>query len=223
MPDWEAIELDWKDLAAKTVSWRDMWAPSSELVWYYSKRRLTPDMLQYDSQCISFIHLVRLTCLVQRLPSPLNPQHRVVAITINGLNLMRQAAHMIEVFNQIPQQNLSTLPAYIMMIFAVAVMLARRSLTYIQKVYPEASNLDIKEVNLSLAEDRMKRLGGLARKALHLVDEGSGGEAPATFQDPMFPANGPATLPFDFDFSSFFDAGLPDGFWDLGANDWNRA
>jgi hypothetical protein len=69
----------------------------------------------------------------------------------------------------------------------------------------------------------MKTLGGLARKALHLVDEGSGGEAPATFQDPMFPANGPATLPLDFDFSSFFDAGLPDNFWDLGANDWNRA
>jgi len=181
-------------------------------------------MLHHDSQCISFIHCVRQCLLVQRLPAPLDPEQRILGLSITGVALMRQAATIINAFNHIPQQDLSTRPAYLVMIFAVGLMLARRSLIYIHKQHPDASNLDIKEVSLDQAEERMKALGGLASKVLHLVDEGSGSHpAPTEFQDPMFPAPGPATLPFEFDFSSFFDAGLPDGFWDIGANGWNQA
>jgi hypothetical protein len=154
---------------------------------------------------------------------------RISGLQFSGGAFMQQAALVVGVFNDVSAQDLPKLPAYLTMIFAVSMIAARRSLTFIAKRYPDAQNLSIKEAALEQAELKMRSLGGLANKALYLSEEVTGrpNHFPNSDRERPAPVDDQAALPFEFDFSSLFEAGLPDGFWDQGVTgvtgwDWGN-
>lgn len=140
---------------------------------------------------------------------------------------MQQAATLIVVFNSIPQRDLHQLPSYLIMIFCVSLIAARRCLTFIAKRHPDAHDSFIKEASLNEGEEHMRTLGGLASKALYFPDGffGRPNQLPAGDEGAQSGEADTSMIPLDFDFSTLFASGLPDGSWDqvnLGL-DWDGA
>lgn len=106
--------------------------------------------------------------------------------------------------NRVPDYEISTLPAYLLSHFAVAVAIQQRSLDYLQAICITSDDLDQSLVD-SASSKIMNVIGGLP--AAMLRDVRSHFKA-----IPYLPVNGPRF--FDAEFESFFE-GVPPDFWEL--------
>lgn len=118
--------------------------------------------------------------------------------------MMQNAVKFCEQVNGIPEYELSTLPAYLLSHFAVAVAIQRRSLDYFQAICVASEDLDQSLVD-SASSKIMNVIGCLP--AAMLRDVRSHVKA-----IPHLPANGNGFL--EADFTSLFE-GVPSDFWQL--------
>jgi hypothetical protein len=160
--------------------------------------------LLLDSYAFSFSLALRLSCLVQNIPSPINPDPRFGYQTFAGVSVVQNARKFCEHMNRVPDYEISTLPAYLLSHFAVAVAIQQRSLDYLQAICITSEDLDQSLVD-SASSKIMNVIGGLP--AAMLRDVRSHFKA-----IPYLPVNGPRF--FDAEFESFFE-GVPPDFWEL--------
>jgi hypothetical protein len=99
------------------------------------------DLVLLDSFALSFSLALRLSCLASNIPSPINPDLRFSHRTSTGVYVMQHAIILCEYINNIPEYELSTLPAYVLSQFAVAVAIQQRSLDYYQAICVTSEHL----------------------------------------------------------------------------------
>jgi len=118
--------------------------------------------------------------------------------------MIQNALRFCEHLNAIPEHELSSLPAYILSHFAVAVAIQQRSLEYFQAICVMSEDLDQSLVDLASSKI-MNVIGGLPAAMLRDVRS-------RFTAIPYLPANG--TGPLEVDFGSMFE-GVPQDFWQL--------
>jgi hypothetical protein len=129
--------------------------------------------------------------LSQKTPTPINGDLRVAGQSFTGINLIKYGLSMCELFNTTPAPELLLLPCYLVMEFAIALAVERRSVAYMKREGQSWEVIKVDRVDLALSR-MMEVVGGLPATLLQLTE------------DPILDSRVP-----DFDFNVLFGT-LPD-------------
>lgn len=113
-----------------------------------------------DSYALSFSLALRLSLLDTNIPAPINPDPRYSHRIYTGVSVMQHAIIFCAHVNDIPEYELSTLPAYVLSQFAVAVAVQQRSLDYFQAICVTSEHLS-QPVFEAASRKIMDVIGGL--------------------------------------------------------------
>lgn len=70
------------------------------------------ELSTYDAQLLLFALAFRISCVIQRVPSPFALGTRIAEQTYAGVNLLRFIAILLDSYNAIPPREIIQLPAY---------------------------------------------------------------------------------------------------------------
>lgn len=87
----------------------------------------------YDAYALRFSVAFRLSCVVQRVPTPTALESRIGGQTFTGINLLRYSVALLELFNELLESDLGILPVYLHFQTVVSVSVQQRSISYMRK------------------------------------------------------------------------------------------
>ena len=155
----------------------------------------------YDAYALRFSPAFRMSCVVQRIPSPTAHESRIAGQTFTGINLMRYSFALLELFNGVIETDLGVLPVYLHLQTVVSLSVQQRSIAYMRKQGGDWHHDMVPVVDMAVGRIR-DSIGGLPLRMYEMADE-------QYHNDRSIP---------DMDFEALF-AALPED-W-LGAFDLN--
>lgn len=157
-----------------------------------------------DAQCLLFGLAFRLSCVVQRVPSPIALEPRSAGQTFTGINLLRYSVNLLQMYNAISEIDVVRLPSYLHFQVVVSVSVQLRAYAHMRRTGGDWFKDQEHIVDATVRRIR-EEVGGAAAQMLEMADE-------------QYGQNGSA---HDIDFEAIF-GGLPDGWLQAFSlsNDW---
>lgn len=151
------------------------------------------DLPTYDAQLLLFALAFRFSCVIQRVPSPIACGPRISAQGFTGLYLLRYSATLLEIYNSIPDSEVTRLPAYLHCQVVVSVSVLQRAFSHMRTQggdWFKDQEHSVHETVRRIRDD----MGGVAAEMLAMTDE----------------HHVPGQPTQELDFEALF-GGLPDG------------
>jgi hypothetical protein len=121
---------------------------------------------------LQFSLAFRMSCSVQRIPSPVALAPRIAGQTFTGTNLLRYSVGLLEIFNDLAENDLHTLPAYLHFQTVVSLSVQQRSISYMRKQGHDWHQTMVPSVDKAAERIRLQ-VGGLPARMLEMADERS--------------------------------------------------
>jgi hypothetical protein len=206
MPELQSLLEAWPAVTAACDRWRQDRALGNReaQTWISSSRLTRAGLLTQDAQSLLFALAFRLSCVVQRIPSPIALDSRLNGQSFTGINLLRYSITLLETYNAISSHDLARLPAYHHFQVVVSISVQLRAFSYMRKTGGDWFKDQEHTVDSAVRRVR-EDVGGSAARMLEMTDE-------------QYTMGQPAQ---DMDFETLF-GGLPDGWLDAFSinNDW---
>lgn len=111
-----------------------------------------------------------MSCVVQRIPSPVALENRVANQTFTGVNLLRYSMSLLEIFNDLAECDLHILPAYLHNQTVVSLSVQQRSISYMRKQGGDWHETMIPTVDTAAKRIRTQ-IGGMPARMLEMADD----------------------------------------------------
>lgn len=111
-----------------------------------------------------------MSCSVQRIPTPVALAPRIAGQTFTGVNLLRYSVVLLDIFNDLAENDLRILPAYLHFQTVVSLSVQQRSISFMRKQGHDWHQTMVPSVDKA-AERLRSQVGGLPARMLEMADE----------------------------------------------------
>jgi len=111
-----------------------------------------------------------MSCSVQRIPTPVALAPRLAGQTFTGVNLLRYSVVLLDIFNDLSENDLRILPAYLHFQTVVSISVQQRSISFMRKQGHDWHQTMVPSVDKA-AERLRSQVGGLPARMLEMADE----------------------------------------------------